>query len=195
MSSGCLVCGNAVARPKYNKYCSRKCKVDAQRVDKKPKKCLYCQKEFIYSHKNKDQVYCSVYCRHESDRKGCVGPDGYIYIGYNGKLWMQHRYVMEQHLGRPLLTSEPVHHIDGNKQNNAIENLQLLPSHADHVRVHHPRIMTETHAECLGCNEVKPFSDYYPARTKNTGMASRCKACCHTAYVERRKRHGLPTNG
>jgi hypothetical protein len=32
---------------------------------------------------------------------------------------------MSQYLGRPLKANENVHHIDGNKQNNALENLEL----------------------------------------------------------------------
>jgi len=40
--------------------------------------------------------------------------------------WMlQHRYVMQQHLGRPLEAYETVHHLDDDKHNNVIENLQL----------------------------------------------------------------------
>lgn len=38
---------------------------------------------------------------------------------------LQHRLVMARHLGRPLAAHETVHHIDGDIQNNAIENLQL----------------------------------------------------------------------
>lgn len=37
----------------------------------------------------------------------------------------QHRLVMARHLGRPLEPYETVHHIDGDIQNNVIENLQL----------------------------------------------------------------------
>jgi hypothetical protein len=38
---------------------------------------------------------------------------------------LEHRYVMAKYLGRPLLPSETVHHIDGDRTNNALDNLQL----------------------------------------------------------------------
>jgi len=44
---------------------------------------------------------------------------------------------MEAHLGRELLSTEIVHHIDGNPQNNNIANLEImtLSEHARHHRL------------------------------------------------------------
>lgn len=51
-----------------------------------------------------------------------------------GKYISEHRLVMEEHLGRYLERKEVVHHKDGNPLNNAIENLELFQSNADHLR-------------------------------------------------------------
>ncbi len=46
-----------------------------------------------------------------------------------------HRRVMEEHIGRPLRSDEIVHHIDRNRHNNAIENLQIVTAE-EHARIH-----------------------------------------------------------
>jgi len=48
----------------------------------------------------------------------------------------EHRIVAEQMLGRPLRPGEVVHHIDGNKRNNAPENLMVFASQAEHALWH-----------------------------------------------------------
>lgn len=51
--------------------------------------------------------------------------DPYIEMSRLNGYVMKHRYIMAQHLGRALKKKEQVHHIDGDRSNNDISNLQL----------------------------------------------------------------------
>lgn len=55
------------------------------------------------------------------------------YVKYHGE--HMHRVVMERILGRKLNSTEIVHHIDGNKQNNEPSNLMVL-SQSEHIKLH-----------------------------------------------------------
>ncbi len=56
----------------------------------------------------------------------------------NGKRIYYHRWVMQEYLGRELTIDEIVHHKDGNKLNNNIDNLIVL-SRKSHGILHNPQ--------------------------------------------------------
>jgi len=119
-------------------------------------KCKFCKTDF--APKRKEQEYCSRSCASHLKgvgRKGQkTGPqcgriykrqqdkDGYIKVYarnhpfVDGRLMaMEHVLVMEIAIGRRLVCGEVVHHINHNKQDNRIENLELM-KRADHCRLH-----------------------------------------------------------
>lgn len=107
--------------------------------------CPECGKEFYqYSSRIKQGIKrCSRKCQgkflskenNPAWKRGYTMSGGYKMIIVNNKKVYEHRYVMEQHIGRKLKRGEEVHHIDGNKMNNDIDNLILL-SIEEHKKFH-----------------------------------------------------------
>lgn len=92
-------------------------------------------------------------------------------IWRNGKKVRTHRWLMEQKLGRELLPSEHVHHINGNPLDNRPENLIVLLS-AAHMRLHKqsfPDVKT-----CVVCGS--PFTVNPRKRSRNKCCGDPCAA-------------------
>lgn len=77
--------------------------------------------------------------------KRVITEDGYVIVrcpghpntnkGKNGNYIYEHRLVMSNHLKRPLSKNEVVHHKNGDRSDNRIENLDLY-TNASHMKMH-----------------------------------------------------------
>lgn len=61
--------------------------------------------------------------------------DGYKLISENGVRILEHRSMMQKFIGRKLLSNEVIHHKNGDRQDNRIENL-ILTNHSEHRKYH-----------------------------------------------------------
>jgi len=58
-----------------------------------------------------------------------------IYDSEEKREVLEHRYIMEKHIGRKLLRTEIIHHINENPLDNRIENLKIV-SRGEHTVIH-----------------------------------------------------------
>lgn len=140
----CIACGKEMeVKPchKDNKhYCSRICAAADKRV-RSELRCQTCQKIF---YPTKDGMkFCSPECSYASNpREGYKSvsintiplPEQELFREMFGKKGSchEHRLVMARHVGRSLKSTEIVHHKNGVKRDNRIENLELLESKKGH---------------------------------------------------------------
>jgi hypothetical protein len=124
---------------KWEEHQCANCGIKSLRFGKKVKYCTQlCAnqtiKKFGRDHKrwNNGEAHCS---------------SGYIMVLVSRtprKYIFQHRLIMQEYLGRELLLSEVVHHINHNKSDNRLENLQVL-SRSEHILLHKPHSIQSVH--------------------------------------------------
>jgi len=127
------------------KFCNKQCAFAYQKkqtYDKYKCNCAVCDKEFLPARPKEGGKFCSYTCSGIAQRKERVKREGYWYIcapehpnsskqGYVA----EHRLIMEAYIGRYLKPDEVVHHMDHDRSNNSLSNLQLMTD-SEHKTLH-----------------------------------------------------------
>jgi hypothetical protein len=126
----CQRCGEEFGVPKHREN-ARFCSIQCRGAIKIVKPCSDCGVEVrrypVHVARGQDKFFCNSKCYSSWRRKqpGKPNKQGYIVRNLTGTQKKEHRRVMEESIGRPLFAHETVHHKNGFRDDNRIENLEL----------------------------------------------------------------------
>lgn len=110
-------------------------------------------------------------------RVGYINRGGYRVIPMGGPKILEHRWIWQQRHG-PIPKDYVIHHKNGNKLDNRLENLDLMsrPTHSGH---HSPRTWNADGKVCKGCEHFLPLTRFYcyPNKKGRMVVQPRCKSC------------------
>lgn len=81
----------------------------------------------------------------------------------------EHRYIMQEYIGRKLERNEYVHHINGDKMDNRLENLMII-SPLEHNRLHFEKLPKTKICKVCG----KEFAPPVKHRRRNSICGKEC---------------------
>ena len=121
--------------------------------------CVQCGVEFYVKPKRikRGVKYCSMDCRKKHQYTGrFIRSDGYVAVRVGNEYQLEHRVVMAEYVGRTLQSDEHVHHRNGIKSDNRIENLELVGV-GEHITKYHAVQRDESKwaiCKCLHCGNT-----------------------------------------